>query len=72
MACIPNCTYFLNKLKYYTLGSKDYSKRVYWAALPVNAAVNLAEVRGTVSPLAVSKSKASVDSMNEPVKTIPI
>ena len=54
-ALIPHwlCLHFFQKLKYYTLGNKDYFRKLFWVALPVN--VNAKKVKGTVSPLLKAK-----------------
>ena len=43
------CLHFFQKLKYYTLGNKDYSRKLFWVAVAIN--VNAKEVKRTVSPL---------------------
>ena len=49
-ALIPQlCLHFFQKLKYYTLGNKDYSRKLFWVAVAVN--INAKEVKGTVSHL---------------------
>ena len=49
-ALIPQlCLHFFQKLKYYTLGNKDYSRKLFWVAVAIN--VNAKEVKRTVSPL---------------------
>ena len=49
-ALIPQlCLHFFQKLKYYTLGNKDYSRKLFWVAVAIN--VNAKEVKGTVSLL---------------------
>ena len=36
-ALIPQlCLHFFQKLKYYSLGNKDYSKKLFWAAVAAN------------------------------------
>ena len=62
--------HFLQKLKYYTLGNKDYSRKLLWVVVSVN--VNSDDVRGTASPLIKSRNKALVGSMNEFEKTISV
>lgn len=64
------CLHFFEKLKYHTSGNKDYSKNMFWAALAVDD--NAVDVLGTVSPLAVSRNKALVSSIDEVLKTISI
>ena len=44
------CLHFFQKLKYYTLGNKDYSRKLFWVAVAIN--VNAKEVKRTVSLLA--------------------
>ena len=49
-ALIPQlCLHFFQKLKYYTLGNKDFSRKLFWVAVAIN--VNTKEVKSTVSPL---------------------
>ena len=49
-ALIPQLRlHFFQKLKYYTLGNKDYSRKLFWVAVAIN--VNAKEVKRTVSPL---------------------
>ena len=43
------CLQFFQKLKYYALGNKDYSRKLFWLVVAVN--VNAKEVKGTVSSL---------------------
>ena len=62
--------HFLQKLKYYTLGNKDYSRKLLWVVVSVN--VNSDDVRGTASALIKSRNKALVGSMNEFEKTISV
>ena len=51
-ALIPQlCLHFFQKLKYYTLENKDYSRKLFWVAINVNAK----EVKGTGSPLVKAK-----------------
>ena len=59
------CLHFLQELKQHTLGNKDHSRKLFWAALA--AVTNALDVWGTVSPLVVSRSKALVGSMDEAV-----
>ena len=49
-ALIPQLyLHFFQKLKYYTLGNKDYYRKLFRVALAIN--VNAKKVKGTVSPL---------------------
>ena len=49
-ALIPQlCLHFFQKLKYYTLGNKDYSRKLFWVVVAVN--INAKKVKGTVSLL---------------------
>ena len=49
-ALIPQlCLHFFQKLKYYILENKEYSRKSFWVAVAVN--VNAKEVKGTASPL---------------------
>ena len=49
-ALIPQLyLHFFQKLKYYTLGNKDYSRKLFWVAVAIN--VNAKEVKITVRPL---------------------
>ena len=43
------CLHFFQKLEYYTLGNKDYSRKLFWVVVAIN--VNAKEVKRTVSPL---------------------
>ena len=52
-----------SEIKYYTLGNKDHSRKLLWAALAVTD--NVPNVWGTVSPLVVSGSKTFVGSTDE-------
>ena len=48
-ALIPQLCHFFQKLKYYTLENKDYSRKLFWVAVAIN--VNAGEVKGTASAL---------------------
>ena len=49
-APIPQlCLHFFQKLKYYTLGNKDYFRKLFWVAVAIN--VNVKKVKGTVNLL---------------------
>ena len=49
-ALIPQlCLHFFQKLKYYTLGNKNYSRKLFLVAVAIN--VNAKEFKRTVSPL---------------------
>ena len=64
-ALIPQlCLHFFQKLKCYTLGNNDYSRKLIWVALAIN--VNAKEVKSTVSPLV----KATVEAIFFLVTTI--
>ena len=41
--------HYFQKVKYYTLGNKDYSRKLFWVVVAIN--VNAKEVKGTVSTL---------------------
>ena len=70
-ALIPQlCLHFFQKLKYNSLGNKDYSRKLFWVVITVN--VNADEDRGTVNPLVVSRSKALAGSMDKSPETIPV
>ena len=44
LALIPQLyLHFFQKLKYYTLGNKDYSRKLFWVAVAVN--VNAGKVK---------------------------
>ena len=43
------CLHFFQKLEYYTLGNKDYSRKLFWVVVAVN--VNAKEVKGILRPL---------------------
>ena len=64
------CLYFLEKLWYYTLGDKNYSKKLFWGA--VHAAVNADGVYCTIRPLVVSRNKGLVGSIDEAMKTLEL
>ena len=50
-ALIPQlCLHFFQKLKYYTLGKKDYSRKLFWRAVAIN--VNSKKFKGTAISLA--------------------
>ena len=70
-ALIPQlCLYFFQKLKYNSLGKKDYSRKLYWVAVTVN--VNADEVKGTVSTLVDSRNKVLMGSTEESPETTPV
>ena len=70
-ALIPQlCLHFFQKLKYYTLGNKDYSAKLFWVAVAIN--VNAGVVKGTVSPLVKTRNKTLMGSMDKSVETMPI
>ena len=49
-ALIPQlCLHFFQKLKYYTLGNKDYSRKLFWVVVAIN--VSAKEVKSTISSL---------------------
>ena len=49
-ALIPQLyLHFFQKLKYYTFGKKDYSRKLFWVAVAIN--VNAKKVKGTVISL---------------------
>ena len=54
---------FFQKLKHHTLGNKDPSRKLFWAALAV--VHNASDVWGITSPLVVSGSNALIGSMYE-------
>ena len=62
------CLHLFQKLKYNSLGNKDYSRKLFWAVVTVN--FNAEEVRGTVSHLVESRNKSLVGSMDESPETI--
>ena len=61
---------FFEKLKYHSLGHKDYSRKLFWAVVVV--VDNTSDVWVIVSPLVVSRNKVLVGSMDEVVETISI
>ena len=61
---------FFEKLKYHSLGHKDYSRKLFWAVVVV--VDNTSDVWDIVSPLVVSRNKVLVGSMDEVVETISI
>ena len=66
-ALIPQlCLYFFQKLKYNSLGNKDYSRKKFWVLVTAN--VNADEVRGAISLLI--EYKALVGFMTESTETI--
>ena len=46
--------HFFQKLKYYTLGNKDYSKKLFAVVIAING--NAKNVKGTVSPLVKARN----------------
>ena len=49
-ALIPQLyLHFFQKLKYYTFGKKDYSRKLFWVPVAIN--VNAKKVKGTVISL---------------------
>ena len=70
-ALIPQLfLHFFQKLKYYTLGNKDYSAKLFWVAVAIN--INAGVVKGTVSPLVKTRNKTLMGSMDEFVEAIPV
>ena len=58
-ALIPQlCLHFFQKLKYYTLGNNDYSRKLLAVAVAING--NAKEVKGTVSPLVKARNFINV------------
>ena len=55
--------HFFQKLTHHTLGNKNHSRKLFWAALAV--VDNASDVWGIVSPLVVSGTIALVGSMDE-------
>ena len=54
-ALIPQlCLHFFQKLKYYTLGDNDFSRKLFAVAVAING--NAKEVKGTVSPLVKART----------------
>ena len=62
--------HFFEKLQYYTLGNKNYSKKLFWGA--VDVVVNAANVWSTVTALVVSRNKALAGFINKAAKTFQI
>ena len=54
-ALIPQLSlHFFQKLKYYTLGNKDYSRKLFAVVIAING--NAKEVKGTVSPVVKARN----------------